>query len=217
MMKTRGAGLLMCPETYTKFYIRRMGGVLHNCGMRVVSVLLVLGACDARLHQGGPAHVDAPDRPIDARMNVIIDAAPDARACDGGDAHMTAPDGSCLVLFRTAVVYAQAKTGCDAIHAHLALLKTAALDAAAEPFVGATDTYIGGTDLAVEGSFVWDDATPFQFTNWHTGEPNNGGGSGIQEDCAIIAGARTGAQWDDRPCDQSQTTTAGKYAYLCQF
>lgn len=35
--------------------------------------------------------------------------------------------------------------------------------------------WIGGTDAAVEGTWVWIDGTPFFFTNWWGGEPNNFG------------------------------------------
>jgi hypothetical protein len=35
---------------------------------------------------------------------------------------------------------------------------------------------LGGTDTEVEGTFVWDSGEPFTYTNWASGEPNNGGG-----------------------------------------
>ncbi len=35
--------------------------------------------------------------------------------------------------------------------------------------------WIGATDLALENSFQWIDATPFAFTDWWGGEPNNTG------------------------------------------
>jgi hypothetical protein len=102
--------------------------------------------------------------------------------------------------------------------AHLAFLMNAAVDAFAEQMVGTTNTWIGLTDRVTEGTFVWDDGTPLAFTNWHAGEPNNGGsGATYQEDCVIIAGERVGKQWDDRPCDASEVPTSGSFAYLCQY
>jgi hypothetical protein len=184
--------------------------------MRRVVLAAVLAACGAQLGQGGGGS----DQPLDA---AAIDAASpdapiDARACAGGDAHMVGPQGECLVMFTTPATYAEAKAACAAIDAHLAYLTDAQLDAVAETFVGSADTFIGLTDLAAEGSFVWDDGTPVAFANWHTGEPNNGGsGATYQEDCVIIAGARVGAQWDDRPCDASEVPNAGTYAYLCEY
>src|SRR5690606_32247992 len=128
-----------------------------------------------------------------------------------------APDGSCLVFVATPATYLDAKAACAAMDAHLAYLKTAAVDMVAEELVGTTDTWIGLTDRAVEGTFVWDDGTPLSFTNWHAGEPNDGGDDPIAEDCVIIAGARVGKGWDDRPCDPSEVPTSGMFAYLCHY
>ncbi len=174
--------------------------------------LLVLAACNAKLHLGDQdgglpdAHTDA--RPIDGPP----DAPPDARPCTG----MTAPDGSCFVMNAGPNTYAEAKAACAAMTAHLALLKTAALDAAAEVYIGNVDTFIGGSDAITEGTWLWDDGTPFTYTNWRTGEPNNGNGL-YQEDCLAIDGSRAGKGWDDRPCDSSQVATSGRFAFLCQY
>ena len=158
------------------------------------------------------AHVDS-DHAIDAALG--SDAPP--QPCTGGDAHATAPDGSCLMWFAGPKIWVDARTACIAMGAHLAYLKSAALDDVAEPLVGSANTFIGGDDRATEGTFVWDDGSPFVFTNWGSGEPNNGGSaSTYQEDCVIIAGARATKKWDDRPCDATEVTTSGNFAYLCQ-
>jgi hypothetical protein len=183
--------------------------------MRRVVVAALLAACGAQLGGGGGGSDNPADAHVDSRS---IDAPIDARPCAGGDAHLVGPQGECLVMFTTPTTYVDAKAACAAINAHLAYLKDAQLDAAAETFVGSANTFIGLTDRAVEGTFVWDDGTPLTYSNWHTGEPNSGGsGATYQEDCAIIAGARIGAQWDDRPCDASEVPTSGKFAYLCQY
>ena len=36
--------------------------------------------------------------------------------------------------------------------------------------------WIGGTDAASEGAWQWSDGTPWGYTNWGSGEPNNDGG-----------------------------------------
>jgi hypothetical protein len=184
--------------------------------MRRVVLAAALAACGAQLGTGGGGS----DQPLDAAAidGPSADAPIDARACAGGDTHMVGPHGECLVMFTTPATYVDAKAACAAIDAHLAYLENSEIDAAAETFVGSADTFIGLTDLAAEGQFVWDDGTPATFTNWHTGEPNNGGPDATyQEDCTIIAGARVGAQWDDRPCDASEVPNAGTYAYLCEY
>jgi len=174
------------PETYT---------IRHNQGMRWAVSLFVLAAC-------GGAHVGG--------------GGPDARACEGGDAHATAPDGSCLVWFSTHETYVAAQSACAGIQAHLAYLKSADIDAVAEPLCGSSDTFAGGSDIAVEGMWVWNDGTPFGYTNWETGEPSNGGPT-YQEDCLVIAASRAAKGWDDRPCDGSQISISGSFSYLCQY
>ena len=169
---------------------------------------------------GCGAHLDGDaDAAADGRLvrDGGIDAAVDARPCTGGNSAMAGPDGTCFVLVTTPKTYLEAKASCEAMTAHLAYLKNAALDTFAESFVGNLDTFIGGSDRVTEGTFLWEDGTPFSFTNWHTGEPNNGGGGAYQEDCVVIAGSRVGKQWDDRPCDPSEVPTSGSFAYLCNY
>ena len=185
-----------------------------------VALLVSLSACGASLGDGGgDGHADAQQGHPDGK--IYRDAGIDApRVCVGGTPAQLAPDGSCFGLITTKMTYVQARAACAALASggHLAYLKTAELDTAAEDFIGAVDTWIGGNDMAVEMSFVWDDNTPFSFTNWHTGEPNNGGtGATYQEDCVIIAGSRVGKQWDDRPCDATEVATSGMFASICQY
>jgi hypothetical protein len=187
---------------------------------RLAIALIAAGlGCDATLGSGGDTHQDAPAA-SDARADsAATDAPPDARTCTGGNAAALAPDGSCLVHVTTAVTYANAKAGCAALGmgAHLAFLENASIDTFAETFIGSVDTWIGGNDLVTENAFVWDDGTAFNFTNWATNEPNNGGAGAYQEDCVLIAGARATKQWDDRPCDATEVPTSGTFAYLCQY
>jgi hypothetical protein len=189
-----------------------------TCRLAFALALAATG-CDASLGGGGSggdaAISDDGPRP-DSSM---IDAPVDARVCAGGNAAALAPDGSCLVHVTTPATYAVAKFSCGQMVAggHIAYLKTAQLDTFAETFIGMVDTWIGGNDIVTENAFQWDDGTAFSFTNWHAGEPNNGGGSGFQEDCVIIAGERIDKQWDDRPCDASEVPTSGSFAYLCQY
>lgn len=186
--------------------------------MRLVIALVMLGGCGANLVNAGgndDAAIDGSNRRSDAaEVDAAVDAAPiDARACIEGDARMLAPDGSCLIMFDAPKSFADARTACAGLGAHLAILSTQAIDAVAETLVGTHDTFIGLTDEVTEGQFVWVDGTLLGFSNWETGEPNNGNG-GTAEDCAVIAGARPAKGWDDRPC--APVSTAGLYSVLCQ-
>ncbi|HUN82084.1 MAG TPA: lectin-like protein [Phycisphaerae bacterium] len=52
--------------------------------------------------------------------------------------------------------------------------------------------WIGFTDQAVEGAFVWTDGSPVTYTNWSPGEPNDLG----NEDYGLMSDAVTGG-WND--------------------
>jgi hypothetical protein len=198
--------------------------------MRFAAMIAVLAGCGVNIDgQGGvvidasaPRIDDAADAgaEVDAGAGAGLDAGADAavgpidaRVCSGGDAHAGAPDGSCFVLFKTPQTWLEAEASCAAIGAHPAILPSAAMDTAAEALVGNRDTFIGLTDEASEGAFVWVDGSALVFANFASGEPNNGGGGGA-ENCVVIAGSRAGKKWDDRPCVAGGGD--GRYAVLCQ-
>ena len=57
---------------------------------------------------------------------------------------------------------------------------------------GSNDIWMGGHDF-VEGDWKWTDGTPFGYTKWWHGEPNDDG----QEDCMSL---RIGETWNDQSC-----------------
>jgi hypothetical protein len=65
--------------------------------------------------------------------------------------------------------------------------------------------WIGLNDVAVEGTYVWTPSTALSYTNWRSGEPNNGGGYG-EEDCVEVEPA---GLWDDQACTDLQP-------YVCE-
>ena len=72
---------------------------------------------------------------------------------------------------------------------------------------------VGGNDIASEGSWVWDSGYAMSFTNWASGEPNNGGG---EEHCLALHGADHGGgwgyQWNDTLCSHT-----GAISYACEL
>ena len=178
---------------------------------------VLLAACNARLGApiGDHLATDA-DAEVDAPA-VVHDASIDARACTGGDAHSMDVDGNCYLFFTGPKTYNGAKTACTALSAHLVKITTASQNAIVATLTLGTDSFIGATDAVTEGAFLWYDDTPLTFTMFHAGEPNNGAGM-YQEDCLVMAGARTPANtWDDRPCTTGLAPMSGSYAYTCEY
>ena len=54
--------------------------------------------------------------------------------------------------------------------------------------------WVGGYDEPKEGAWRWIDGTPWGYTNWYSGQPDNNGGA---EDCMVID--ETG-KWNDVQC-----------------
>ncbi len=181
-------------------------------GLALAAALgLACAGCGVRLDGGGPdgSGPDGGGKPVDA----AIDAPPPP--CTGGDAAMRSPTGACFVLFRAPVTYANARAGCTSRGTRLAILRTAQDDQVARTLAGATlNVFIGLTDQATEGTFVWGDGSALTYTSWYMGEPNDGSGA-YPEDCAVVAGPRGGA-WDDRPCEPVPNVGGGLYSYLCE-
>lgn len=179
--------------------------------------LPVVVACGAKL-DGPPfkaALSDAGGADDDA-AGAIFDAPVDARPCVGGDAHVS--DGvSCFVFVKTPAHHGDASASCTAMNAHLAKIESATQNTMIATLVKGSDTFLGATDSATEGTFVWEDGTPLAFDNFRTGEPSNGQGQ-YQEDCVVIEGSKTANdKWDDRPCDPVPNVGGGNYAFVCQY
>jgi hypothetical protein len=69
--------------------------------------------------------------------------------------------------------------------------------------------WLGSSDLAVEGTWVWVDGTAVSYTAWRSGEPNNGFYSGVQHAVENCGELEYDGQWDDQSCD-------GLHPYACE-
>jgi hypothetical protein len=143
------------------------------------------------------ADVDA--SPVPMSENTPDAAAPATRPCEGGDQAFIEA-GRCHVMFLTPDLWESAMATCAAEGAHLVTVGSADETAMLAPHLGLEEWWMGASDAAVEGEWLWYDGAPMTYTNWRTGEPNNAGVAG--EDCGILEGHNAGL-WDDRACDSS--------------
>jgi len=194
-----------------------MGGRAYIAAASVMASLLGCGAEFGSSDQETQGTPDAAFAPIDAA--VVYDASPpDARPpCVEGDDQTEGADGSCYLYFQGPMTWPDANLACMSLGGHLvtaaSLAENELLSTIAPATEGLQDIWMGGTDEGNEAVWSWANGDPYQFTHWREGEPNNGGASGIAENCMILEGdnnlAGEGATWDDRPC-------ANPYPYMCE-
>lgn len=122
-----------------------------------------------------------------------------------GPDEIIAPNGVCYFIDTTTRTWAEARSSCQARGSSWDLVTI--YDTARNDFVLSVtgfEAWIGATDAADEGAWVWVDAeAPFYevgattnvgFANWTAGEPNDYDGS----DCLRMLAT---GQWADWPCD----------------
>lgn len=61
--------------------------------------------------------------------------------------------------------------------------------------------WMGYTDEAVEGKWVWSDGSNSGFTAWAEGKPNNRDRDGHPENCGAIEGSTNVGRWNDVGCE----------------
>ena len=75
--------------------------------------------------------------------------------------------------------------------------------------------WIGLTDSAVEGQFIWEHSSkPLEWSHWAWFEPNNARGN---EDC-VMSGYGNDGVWDDMDCNCNVNQYSGHIINaLCQY
>jgi lectin-like protein/VCBS repeat protein/IPT/TIG domain-containing protein len=163
-------------------------------------------AADDKDADGFPDAVDScPDAPNPDQANV--DSLPfrcaSATSClaETGCELRTFASSAYLVCKAATASWAEASAACTARGGALVTVSNAEENA----FLlasGVADAWIGYTDAAVEGTFVWASGES-SFKSWGMAQPDDAGGN---EDCASFLADGT---WNDAPCD-------GKHGYVCE-
>ncbi|MBM4345969.1 MAG: hypothetical protein FJ100_21555 [Deltaproteobacteria bacterium] len=150
-----------------------------------------------------------------------------ASACAG-----TIGDGWCFAAKKAEGTWAQARKTCGAWGGELATVRTADDNALARKLAdaacGKVPAWIGLSDRAQEGSFVWLGPHKGGYSNWNGGEPNDSGGEDVVElvpeggwndlpesagrPCAVCSRPMVSACDDGEPCTTPGQCAAGQCA-----
>ena len=105
--------------------------------------------------------------------------------------------GQCYKLFRLGRNWAAARAYCQGINGgDLASIPDQETNELIMSLLPQSGTYwIGGTDAASEGVWQWSDGTPWVYTNWRSGQPDNSGGG--QHYLFILGPGEVHGQWSD--------------------
>lgn len=146
-----------------------------------------------------PDAIDATE--IDA---VPVDAAIDAvPPCPPGDVTSPTDPTRCFTYRSATLPWAMARDACAAMGGALADVRNAQENVALIDLARTQATWLGGTDVATEGTWLWTDGTPFGFNAWAEGQPNGG----AQANCVRFVGMGAlgfgPSDWTDLACSQA--------------
>ncbi|XP_038065103.1 alpha-N-acetylgalactosamine-specific lectin-like [Patiria miniata] len=126
-------------------------------------------------------------------------------------------NGNCYRYFGTVKTFAQAENHCKEFtqvgQCHLASVasveENSLLLTMLKSVRGTTTSssmWIGFTDVAEEGNFIWTDGSAVGFTRWRSGQPWIKAG---EADCTEMVSGWDG-EWNDDPCGSTK-------AYMCKM
>jgi len=137
---------------------------------------------------------------------VISGGTPDT-CCAAGTTHC----GPAYTLMHEELSWSDANAACRAAGMELASVHSAEENDALLATVASNTVWIGGSDSAYKGTWVWSPSgTPLSYTNWASGQPDNSGGT---QDCLAFnyqLYVTNSGKWDDQSC-------TGTKKYVCQI
>jgi len=123
-------------------------------------------------------------------------------------------DDHCYYWSNNTKTWDEAEAFCQEENGHLASITSNAINQYVVEGMnsrGLRNTWMGGTDIDEEGTWKWRDGSPFIFTFWHSGEPNNqGGNQHCLNQWKHPLSIGQGIKWDDQRCSDSLTFLCSK-------
>jgi hypothetical protein len=110
------------------------------------------------------------------------------------------------------LTWRQALAACEALGGRLAIVTDAEQNAFLTQLVresGLDEAWLGATDEAAEGKWLWVDGSPLAYANWGPGQPNNKQNA----EHYLLLWAVQGGVWSDQP-DASHQHRPG---FICQW
>jgi cysteine-rich repeat protein len=123
--------------------------------------------------------------------------------CERGGWSVRSSDNHAYRVFATPRSWEDARAACRQLGGHLAAIT----DAGEQDFVGiqaAFGFWIGGSDAAREGTFVWSTGEPFGYRHFGPGEPDDRFG---RDDCLFFGADKV---WHDRICEH-------QHPFMCEI
>ncbi len=113
-------------------------------------------------------------------------------------------DGKVFKVFSEQCTWHEAKTKCEAMNGHLAVVTSARENQFLTSILQANETkeaWLGATDEAMEGQWVWIDGSKPRYSDWHRwkaneSEPNDFRGV---EDYMVLNASSPDGHWHDVP------------------
>ena len=121
---------------------------------------------------------------------------------------LPAPSCTYTLMSGALLMWADADAACQAAGLQLASVQSAEQNTLLLAVAYGNNVWIGGTDAASEGTWVWSGSnTPLSYTNWADGEPNNYYSRyNLTEDCLELYSS---GEWNDQLCGRARK-------YVCQ-
>jgi len=118
--------------------------------------------------------------------------------------------GICYETSQSCRNWTEAKKTCKALNANLINVRSQEENVFVQHRLNGAKGWIGLNDRETEGTFVWADNQPNNFTYWAKNQPNNFN----NEDCVHTLGVRHSFMWNDVSCATCHNYTCSEGMWL---